>query len=125
MSSFLKCLFKSFDCFFFFLNWKYSYFGLPCGLLVKSPPAVIGDLGLIPGLGRSPGEGNGNPLQYSYLGNPTGQRCLVGYSPQGHKESDMTEQLNNNEQYLLYNVMLVSAVQQSEPAICVHISPRV
>ena len=39
-------------------------------------------------------------------------------------ESDMTEQLNNSE-HLLYNVVLVSAVQQSEPAICVHISPRV
>ena len=81
-------------------------------------------MGLVPELGRFPGEGNGNPLQYSYLGNPTGQRCLVGYSLQGHRESDMTEQLNNNEQYLLYNVVLVSAVQQSEPAICVHISPR-
>ena len=125
MSSFLKCLFKSFDCFFFFfLNWKYSYFGLPCGSVVKSPPADIVDLGLIPGLGRSLGEGNGNPLQYSYLGNPTGQRCLVGYSLQGHKELDMTEQLNNSE-HLLYNVVQVSAVQQSEPAICVHISPRV
>ena len=35
---------------------------------MKNLPA--GDLGFIPGLGRSPGEGNGNPLQYSYLGNP-------------------------------------------------------
>ena len=41
--------------------------------MVKNPPASagdIGDMGSIPGLGRSPGEGNGNPLQYSYLGNP-------------------------------------------------------
>ena len=37
---------------------------------VKNPPANAGDLGLIPRLGISPGEGNGNPLQYSYLGNP-------------------------------------------------------
>ena len=37
---------------------------------VKNPPANAGDLGLIPGLGRSPGEGNGNPLQDSCLGNP-------------------------------------------------------
>ena len=37
---------------------------------VKSLPAVLGDLGSIPGLGRSPGEGNGNLCQYSYLGNP-------------------------------------------------------
>ena len=39
-------------------------------LLVKNPPANAVDVGLIPGLGRSPGEGNGNPLQYSCLGNP-------------------------------------------------------
>ena len=42
-------------------------------LVVKNPPANAGDIrdaGLIPALGRSPGEGNGNPLQYSYLGNP-------------------------------------------------------
>ena len=38
--------------------------------MVKNPPANAGDMGLIPGLGQSPGEGNGNPLQYSCLGNP-------------------------------------------------------
>ena len=37
--------------------------------MVKNPPANAGDASLIPGLGRSPGEGNGNPLQYSYLEN--------------------------------------------------------
>ena len=37
--------------------------------MVKNPPANAGDMGLIPGLGRSPGEGNGNPLQYSCLKN--------------------------------------------------------
>ena len=42
----------------------------------------------------SPGEGNGNPLQYSCLENPHGQRSLVGYSPRGCKESDRTEQLH-------------------------------
>ena len=47
---------------------KYSWF--PGGSVVKKPPANAGDPGLIPRLGRSPGEGNGNPLQYSYLGNP-------------------------------------------------------
>ena len=39
------------------------------------------DLVLIPGSGRSPGVGHGNPLQYSCLENPTGQRSLAGYSP--------------------------------------------
>ena len=44
------------------------------------------DLGSIPGLGRSPGGGHGNPLHYSCLENPYGQRSLVGYSLWGHKE---------------------------------------
>ena len=62
--------------------------------MVKNPPANTGavrDMGSIPGLGRSPGGENGNPLQYSSLENPHGQRSLEGYSPCGHKESDMTE----------------------------------
>ena len=44
--------------------------GFPGGSMVKKPPASVGDVGLIPGSGRSPGEGNGNPVQYSCLGNP-------------------------------------------------------
>ena len=47
-----------------------------------------------PGLGRSPGGGHGNPLLYSCLENPHGQRSLAGYGLWGHKESDMTEQLS-------------------------------
>ena len=43
---------------------------LPDGLVVKNPPANSGDSGSIPESGRSPGEGNSNPLQYSCLGNP-------------------------------------------------------
>ena len=53
-----------------------------------------GDLGLIPALGGSPGVGHGNPLQYSCLENPRGQRSLAGYSPWGCKESDPTEQIS-------------------------------
>ena len=53
------------------------------------------DLDLIPGLGRSPGGGNGNPLQYSCLENPHVQRSLAGYSPWGRKELDMTERLKH------------------------------
>ena len=44
--------------------------GFPGSSVVKNLPANAGDVGLICGLGRSPGEGNGNPLQYSCLGNP-------------------------------------------------------
>ena len=54
----------------------------PGGSEDKDPARSSGDVGSIPGLGRSPGEGNDYPLQYS---------CLVGYSPLGCKESDTTE----------------------------------
>ena len=64
------------------------FLGFPCGLAGKES-SNAGDLGLIPGLGRSSGEGNGNPLQYSCLENPMDR--VVGYSPWGCKESDMTE----------------------------------
>ena len=52
------------------------------------------DLGLIPGLGRSPGGGKSNPLHYSCLKSPHGQRTLVGYSLWGCKKSDTTERLS-------------------------------
>ena len=60
----------------------------------KESACNAGDLGSIPGLGRSPGGKHGNPLQNSCLENPHGQRSLVGYSPWGHKESDTTEWLS-------------------------------
>ena len=41
--------------------------GFPGGSVVKNPPAIIGDTGSVPGVGRSPGKGNGNLLQYSCL----------------------------------------------------------
>ena len=44
--------------------------GIAGASVAKNPPANAGDTGSIPGSGRSPGEGNGNPLQYSCLGNP-------------------------------------------------------
>ena len=45
------------------------WMGFPNGLVVKNPPANVGDTGSIPGLERAPGGGNGNPFQYSCLGN--------------------------------------------------------
>ena len=59
-----------------------------------------GDLGSIPGSGRPPGGGHGTSLQYSCLGNPHGQRSLVGYSPWGRKESVTTELLSTTEHLL-------------------------
>ena len=61
--------------------------GFPGGTMVKNPPAIAGDardVGSIPGSGRSPGEGNGSPLQYSCLENSMDR-------PWGRKESDTTE----------------------------------
>ena len=46
--------------------------------MVKNLPVNVGDSGLIPGSGRSPGEGNGNPLQYSCLGNPMDRGAWQG-----------------------------------------------
>ena len=57
----------------------------PGALVVKNPPANAGDMGLVPGLGGSPGGGNGNPLQYSYLGSPMDRGAWQGCSPWGHK----------------------------------------
>ena len=71
--------------------WVLKKFSLPGGSDGKESACNVGDPGSIPGLGRSPGEGHGNPLQHSCLENPHGQSSLVGYSPWGHKESDMTD----------------------------------
>ena len=65
--------------------------GFPKWLSSKESTCNVGDMGSIPGLGRSPGRGNGNSLQYSCLEDPDGQRSLEGYSPLGCKESDMTK----------------------------------
>ena len=84
-----------------FLGWEgpLQRGRLPTSVLLDFPGGSDGkestcneeDLGLIPGLGRSLVEGNGDPLQYSCWRNPHEQRNLVGYSPWGCKEPDMTE----------------------------------
>ena len=65
--------------------------GFPGGSESKESACNAGDLGSVPGLRRSHGGGHGNPLQYSCLENPCGQRSLLGYSPWGRKELDMPE----------------------------------
>ena len=55
---------------------KNKHMGFPGGSDGKASVCNAGDLGLIPGLGRSPGEGNGSPLQYSYLENPMDREAL-------------------------------------------------
>ena len=64
--------------------------GILSGSMVKNPPANAGDIGSIPGSGRSHGGGNGNPFQDSCLENPQGHRSLAGYSPWSGEELDTT-----------------------------------
>ena len=63
------------------------WLGFPGGVVVKNPPANTGDAGSIPGSGRYPGETNGNPPQYSCLGNPM-DREPGGLQYMGSQESD-------------------------------------
>ena len=65
--------------------------GFPCGSDGKESTCNAGDLASIPQLGRPLGAGQSNPLQYSCLENPHGQRSQVAYSPQGCKDSDTTD----------------------------------
>ena len=95
LSSFVAiiCLFFAWDPSLVFSNPSPRLMGFPGGSDGKESTCHVGDLDSIPGLGRSPG-GHGNPPQNSCLENPHGERRLAGYSPQGRKQSDMTEQLS-------------------------------
>ena len=79
-----------FKAFYYFLTLQDDVLHLvvfPCGSAGKESACNVEDLASIPGLGRSPGEGKGYPLQYSGLENS------MDYTPGGCKESDMTEWL--------------------------------
>ena len=69
------------------INCKLGFLG---GSVVKNPPANAGNVGLIPGLGRPLGKGNGNPPQYSCLGNPMDRGAWWATVHEVAKESDMT-----------------------------------
>ena len=71
------------------------YRGFHGGSKDKESACSAGDPASIPGSGRPPGEGNGNPQQCSCLEKSHGWRSLVRYSPRGHKESDTTERLHS------------------------------
>ena len=94
--------------------------GFPSDSDGKQSAYNAGDLGSVPELGRSPGEGHGNPLQNSCLENPHGQRSLVGYSPWSCKELDTTEQLSTAQP--IDNVGRVSSAQQRDSAMHIHVS---
>ena len=70
-------------------QWLSMSEGFPGGSVVKNLPANAGDSGLIPGWGRSPGEGNGNPTPVFLPGESHGQRNVAGYNP-CLKELDLT-----------------------------------
>ena len=83
--------------------------GFPGGSNGKESACNAGNLGLIPGLGRSPGEGHGNLLQYSCLENPTDRGAW--WAPWGYKGSDMTEQITLS----LFSIALSSNGTQGRP----------
>ena len=87
-------------------------------LVVKNPPANTGDKGSVPGLGRSPAEGNGNPLQYSCLGNSMDRGALAGgYSTWCHKVSYTTEHTHTRSIYLMFTLE-----QRPSEGIDIHVS---
>ena len=92
-----------------------SIVGFPGGSAGKESACNAGDPSLIPGSGRSPsGDGPGNPLQYSCLENPSGQRSLMGYSPWGRSGSDMTE----NATYPIQTIFLIhTSIRKVWPGI--------
>ena len=88
----------------------------------KNLPANAGDADSIPGLGRSPGERNGNPTPVVLSGKSHGQRSLVGYSPWGHKELDMTELLSIHAEKTKYATPLFKTCQFfGESKFCLHL----
>ena len=96
----LGCVLLGFG--FFHQGWWLR--GFPGGLVVKNPPANAGDTGdadLIPGSGRSPGEGNSNSPQYSCLGNPMDRGAWWATVHWVTKELNMAEWLNKNKKSLV------------------------
>ena len=83
--------------------------GFPGGSVGEEFSCSVGDLVSTPGMGRFPGGGHGNPLQFSCLENPHEQMNLVGYSPWGSKELDVTDQLS-----MRYKTMYTTHVGENE-----------
>ena len=101
-------------CILFHLFWEF-----PCGSAGKESTCNVGDLGSIPGLGRSPGEGKSYPLQYSWPGELHGL-----YSPWGLKESDTTERLSLHFIFMcLFPSIILCLPWEKAILICVSLMP--
>ena len=81
----------------------------PGGSDRKASVYNVGDLGSIPGSGRSAGEGNGNPLQYYCLENPMDKRSLADNSLWGRKESDTIERLHFTVKWQLSVILIINS----------------
>ena len=99
-----------------------AFWGFPGGSVGKNPPANAGDAGSIPGLGRLPEEGNGNPLQYSCLGNPIDTRAWQAIICGAAKQLDKTSQLNNNNVIKLLKEIIGDIGKYFFNIILMHIS---
>ena len=83
----------------------------------------VGDPGSIPGLGKSPEEGNGNPLQSSCLGNFMDRGAWrATYGPEGHKESDTTERLTHFLYFSIFNCFIMNTTIIYWPIMCLELS---
>ena len=89
------------------------YMGFPGGSVIKNLPANAGDMGLIPRWGRSPGEGNGNPLQYSCLGNSMDRGAWQATVHGAAKELDPT-----------YTTTSVHPTRETQASPCLYQSPH-
>ena len=86
-----------------FCGQVWLWWGFPGGSDGKEPTCNVGDLGSIPGLGRSPAGGHGNPLQYSCLENPMDRGAWRATVHGVTKESDTTERLNTRHSDCVYS----------------------
>jgi len=94
-----------------FYNHSSICMGFPGGSVVKNPSANVGAAGSVHGWGRSPGEGNGNSLQRSYLGNPMNRGAWLATVHGISKEQDITQWLNNKSVCIKTFLMLFKTSQ--------------
>ena len=100
-----------------FIDFSSPYQGFPGGSVRKESTCNAVHLGSIPGLQRSPGGGNSNPLQYSCLGNSMDRGAWWATSPWGHKESDTTECLSTQSTAKRVLLLLTCAPVFNQPLI--------